>query len=487
VTTSAMLPILRRVRSLSLSARGFGSSRLLSAGQGRTASDGGGEGESIISIDRSGLFQPPPPTPSGGFIPASTPLGLELETLITMRGPISVAEYMKQALCHPSHGYYMRKDVFGKAGDFTTAPEISQMFGELIGVWCVSLWEQMGRPAKVRLVEVGPGRGTLMNDLLRAASSFPAFRSALSVHLVDVSPALRAIQEETLAAHTTASPVLGAGAPLPLSVAWHGDLTEVPADAPLLLVAQELFDALPVHQFEYTEDAGWCERLVDVDESAGGLRFVLSRGATPASWAFLQSKDGRGDRGLIAPATAETTEAEVHRIEMADAAPGDRVEVCPAGLALTEDIAHRIATSGGGALFIDYGYNHASGDSVRAIKDHEFVNMLTDPGMADLSADVDFSSLARVGDATKGVVAHTALGQGEFLTNMGIQQRLAALLQQDSMDDDTAEALFESYERLVEEDQMGTVYKAMALTHESIPVPAGFPLPSSAKSDGSAA
>ncbi len=194
-----------------------------------------------------------------------TPLARHLRNQIAMHGPLTVAAFMATAMGHPEHGYYTTRDPLGLAGDFVTAPEVSQMFGELIGLWCVSGWRQMGCPATVRLVEMGPGRGTLMADALRAMAGVAACRKAVEVHLVETSPALRALQEEALA---------GVGA------AWHEALAGVP-EGPLLLVTNELYDVLPIHQFVRTL-AGWRERLVDAEPGSEGFRFVLAAGPTPA-------------------------------------------------------------------------------------------------------------------------------------------------------------------------------------------------------------
>jgi NADH dehydrogenase [ubiquinone] 1 alpha subcomplex assembly factor 7 len=203
-------------------------------------------------------------------------------------GPLPVADFMSEVLTHPTLGYYMTRDVFGTRGDFVTSPEVSQVFGELCAVWAACLWEQMGRPPRVLLVELGPGRGTLMADLLRGAAALHGFAAALEVHLVEVSPALRRLQAAALGCGAAAGAVGAGRTPAGTAVRWHGALATVPEGPPLLLFAHEFFDALPVHQFQRTP-RGWCERLVDVgvpesaDAPPPALRFVLSRGATPAA------------------------------------------------------------------------------------------------------------------------------------------------------------------------------------------------------------
>ena len=254
-------------------------------------------------------------------------LAEHLHALIRSEGPITVARYMAEALGHPQHGYYATRDPFGAAGDFITAPEISQMFGELIGLWCAEMWRRMGRPRPVRLVEFGPGRGTLMADALRAVGqAMPDFRAALEVHLIETSPALRARQTGLLA-ETEAS--------------WHDAWDEVP-EGPVLAIANEFVDALPVHQL-VRQDGGWRERLVGLDPAGAGLRFELSAAESPAV-AFLPG-------ALAAPA---------------DALPdGSVVEVRPAADALARALGARIAALGGGALIVDYGHGaSAAGDTL---------------------------------------------------------------------------------------------------------------------------
>jgi NADH dehydrogenase [ubiquinone] 1 alpha subcomplex assembly factor 7 len=221
-----------------------------------------------------------------------TPLETHLRSVIRFRGgPLPVADFMSEVLTHPTLGYYMTRDVFGTRGDFVTSPEVSQLFGEMCGVWAACMWEAMGRPSRVLLTELGPGRGTLMADLLRGVGSLPGLREALEVHLVEVSPALRRMQASALGCGAAAG-ATGAGTTASgVRVRWHTALATVPA-GPLILLAHEFFDALPVHQFQRTP-RGWCERLVDVGTTPPPgappgtppppLRFVLSRGPTPAS------------------------------------------------------------------------------------------------------------------------------------------------------------------------------------------------------------
>jgi NADH dehydrogenase [ubiquinone] 1 alpha subcomplex assembly factor 7 len=313
-----------------------------------------------------------------------TPLAAELRRIIAHEGPISVAQFMSLASMHPAFGYYASRDPFGARGDFITAPEISQMFGELIGAWAAAVWQGMGAPARVNLVELGPGRGTLMADALRAAATVPAFRAALDVHLVERSAILRRKQQDMLS---------GGG----LQVAWHADFSEVP-DGPLIVIANEFFDALPVHQAVKAPD-GWHERMVGLDQ-AGELAFALHPDPV------------RGLDALLPP----------------------RIRAAPLG-ALFEwrsdrivgEIAARAVRDGGAALVIDYGHTESGvGDTLQAVSAHAYAAPLTNPGEADLTAHVDFAALARTAERANARV-HGPLAQGEFLRRLGIAERAAAL------------------------------------------------------------
>jgi NADH dehydrogenase [ubiquinone] 1 alpha subcomplex assembly factor 7 len=358
-----------------------------------------------------------------------TPLARQLRSRIEIGGPLTVAEFMAAALGHPRHGYYMSGDPFGHDGDFLTAPELSQMFGELIGLWCVAGWEQMGRPNHALLVELGPGRGTLMSDALRAMAATPGCRDALDVHLVETSPGLGAAQRRKLA---------------DANVTWHAELQSVP-EGPLLLVTNELFDALPIHQFVRMPGA-WRERLVDVDPASDGFRFVLARGQTPA--------------------TALIPE------EASEAPPGSVAEVSAAAISLAHEIGRRIAASGGMALIIDYGTARgAVGDTLQAVRRHSRHEVLDAPGTADLSAQVDFAMIARVtGEA--GARPFGPVTQGEFLRALGIEIRAATLRRNATPAQRTA--IDAALERLVDPARMGALFKALAIAPAGSPAPVGF-------------
>ncbi|HEY7688620.1 MAG TPA: SAM-dependent methyltransferase [Dongiaceae bacterium] len=359
-----------------------------------------------------------------------TPLGEILARRIRLAGPMTIAEFMAEAVNHPQHGYYKQGDVFGPAGDFITSPEISQMFGELIGAWCADCWEKMGSPRRVVLVEIGPGRGTLMADLLRGTRKAPGFHEAIELHLVETSPALRDLQKASIA---KAAPAMHAR--------WHDAFDDVP-EAPLLQVSNEFFDALPVHQFEQ-RGGRWQERMVTLGDD-GGFAYAL-RAPGPAF-------------ALAAPPVP--------------APEGTVLEVCPAAIAVTGAIAQRLVAFGGAALNFDYAIGEGGiGDSVQAVRRHGKHSVLDDPGLADLSAHVDFGAIARAAREA-GAVVHGPVPQGELLERLGIHQRARALQQRAT--GQQAADLAAAVERLLDLQQMGTLFKALAFTAPNLPVPAGF-------------
>ena len=422
---------------------------------------GGGSsgGDDDVKVDRSGLgtagYAPPKPP--------ATPLGRELESQIRARGPVSVHEYVKQCLLHPTHGYYARKGAvhnFGAGGDFVTAPELSQLFGELIGVWFVSEWQRLGKPSEIRIVEVGPGRGTLCADILRATATWPPFRDALTdVHLVEPSLTLRVEQRRTLQARpsntSTSKPeetksvdwVVEGHEGRDARVSWHSSLEDVPRGVPTLFIGQEVLDAFPPYQFVKTGE-GWREKLVDLDDS-GGFRFVLAPQPTPAS------------RALAPHIVTEDGE--------------DTVEVAPGALALCRAISERIAADRGAALFVDYGFDGASpGDTLRGFRRHEQVHPLAEPGLVDLTVDADFGACARHGASVDGARVFGSTTQGEWLQRMGIVARLEALLALEDITERQVDQLITACERLVDPAQMGERYRVLAVVDEGEGVPAGF-------------
>jgi NADH dehydrogenase [ubiquinone] 1 alpha subcomplex assembly factor 7 len=373
---------------------------------------------------------PDEPAPLGRVAPPGevTPLLDELRLLIEAEGPIGVDRYMQLCLGHPRHGYYITRDPFGAASDFVTAPEVSQMFGELIGLWCVETWQRLGSPRPFHLVELGPGRGTLMADALRAARLVPSFGAAARVHLVETSPVLRSRQREALAA---------SGA----TVRWHDDFAGLPTDAPMLVVANEFFDALPVRQFQKAAD-GWHERLVGI------------------------GPDGRLALGLAAQAVAGVSPGSASGV-------GDVLEVADIGAQVMRDLAGRLAGQGGAALVIDYGHvRGGTGDTLQAVRRHAFVDVLDAPGEADLTVHVDFEALA--GQAARaGALVFPPMEQGSFLTALGIEARAATLARAGAADVDAALA------RLVgrEPPGMGALFKVLAIAGPSCPTLAVFGAP----------
>jgi NADH dehydrogenase [ubiquinone] 1 alpha subcomplex assembly factor 7 len=353
-------------------------------------------------------------------------LGDEIRALIGQDGPISLERYMSLALTHPTHGYYMKRDPFGAEGDFTTAPEISQMFGELLGLWGAEVWAAMGSPDPLRLIEFGPGRGTLMSDALRAARVAPEFRAALDVCLVETSPILAAIQHDTL---------LTAGAP----VSWAIRLDEAP-EGPAIMIANEFLDALPIRQY-IRGPRGWCERQVGLDR-AGNLVFGLA----PEPERFI---------------TVQAQEGEV-------------IEVSAIGHQLMFALGARLARQGGAALFIDYGHTATGfGDTLQALRAHHKVDPLTEPGEADITAHVDFAAMARSARAA-GAAVYGPIGQGDFLKALGLDQRAQALTSRAGASQ--AADIEAAQVRLTGKGQgeMGALFKVMAVANRQLPVPPGF-------------
>ncbi len=363
-------------------------------------------------------------------------LGERLREMIASDGPMPVEQFMMLALSHPTLGYYATRDPLGAAGDFTTSPEISQMFGELLGLWAAETWMQMGSPPCVHLVELGPGRGTLMADALRAARVCPPFLDTLQVHLVETSPVLIERQRATLA---------DAGA----SPEWHADIDTLPP-GPAIFLANEFFDALPVRQFVRTEQ-GWCERLVGLD-----AEHRLTFGISPA------------------PEPQLATPAPV----------GAMLEIGAIAYRTTIKIASRIRREGGAALFIDYGHTRSGfGETLQAMSRHRRVDPLAEPGEADLTTHVDFDALKRAARATGAHVAGP-ITQAQLLKSLGIDQRAGSLKRNASPQQ--AQDIDAALQRLTSTDPepglgerpapgMGELFKAMAILHPQLEGSPGFP------------
>jgi NADH dehydrogenase [ubiquinone] 1 alpha subcomplex assembly factor 7 len=358
-------------------------------------------------------------------------LGDQIKQSLASGGAITVERFMELALADPQYGYYMTRDPLGTEGDFTTAPEISQMFGELIGLWAAEVWTSMGRPNPVRVIELGPGRGTLMSDALRAARVVPEFRAALDVTLIETSPPLAQMQYDAL---------LTAGAP----IAWRGNFAEAP-EGPAIILANEFLDALPVRQYE-RRGGQWRERVVRLDRSG---EFVFDLADKPEPYLNTEA-----DEGAV-------------------------IEVGAVAHHFMFDMATRLAKQGGAALFLDYGHAISGfGDTLQALRAHTPVSPLFEPGECDITAHVDFAAMARSARAA-GATVHGPIDQGDFLRALGIDVRARALGERSP---DRASEIDAARRRLVGkgENEMGALFKAMAVANRAIPAPPGFQ-PSPAK------
>mgnify|MGYP006277947451 CR=1 FL=1 len=352
-----------------------------------------------------------------------------LKESIAHDGPMALDTFMAVCLSHSRHGYYMTRDPFGVKGDFVTAPEISQMFGELLGLWAAETWMMLGAPEKIRLIELGPGRGTLMADALRAARISNEFSSALEVHLVETSPVLREVQERTLAQ-------------VNVPVSWHKSLDDVP-EGPAIILANEFFDCLPVRH--YVKASGqWHQRLVGLDAQG-----ELSFGLAPDAETLLTM----------------------------DAPDGAVLELSPASQLMMTHVAARIAKGQAAALIIDYGHGETGyGETLQALRAHQSVAPLECPGEADLTAHVDFAALTRAAQAA-GADVFGPVSQGELLMRLGITQRADALKKRAS--EEQAQAIDLALARLVTErvgsaPGMGKLFKAIAVAPRGAPVLPGF-------------
>lgn len=356
-------------------------------------------------------------------------LGERIARLIQSQGPLSIAQFMTLALHDPQDGYYATRDPLGRTGDFITAPEVSQMFGELLGLWIVQCWRDQDCSKQARLVELGPGRGTLMADALRTiARVAPAFLAAIEIVLIEASPALRQIQSETLSKFA--------------GVRWLSQFDDSLAGRPLFLLANEFFDALLVRQYVKTE-RGWCERMVILDES-GALSFALA----PVPMAGMIVPEARGE-----------------------AEDGAVYEISPPAIAIAEEVAQIVSARGGAALIVDYGHDGSGfGDTLQAVKGHKYAGLLDAPGEADLSAHVDFAALSAAA-LRGGAKPYGPVAQGVLLEKLGLRQRAEQLSSANPLD---AAAMASAVERLIGGREMGTLFKALAILPERAPPPPGF-------------
>ena len=353
----------------------------------------------------------------------------KLKQRINTEGPLSIAQYMEACLGDPDHGYYTTRDPFGARGDFITAPEISQIFGELIGLWCVVTWRAMGKPGPVNLIELGPGRGTLMADALRAAKLDPDFLNAAQLHLVETSPVLREQQRKRLEN-------------VKLSPQWHSELSGVPEGA-TLVIANEFLDALPIRQFQKCE-GDWYERCVGVSET-GALEFC--RGPSRIEKQEIIPEDLREG-----------------------ANDSDIAEIRPAADSLIQTLSLRGLDHALAALFIDYGHSaSALGDTFQAVKAHDFTDPLATPGEADITTHVDFEHLAATA-AANGLSVHGPLSQAQFLSGLGLKERCEQLMAH-APSQEVARQITSGVQRLTDRAQMGELFQVIALTSEGVAPP----------------
>lgn len=386
----------------------------------------------------------------------TTPLLDVIKKQIARNGPMDTGTYLGLVLGHPKYGYYMRRDPFGTMGDFITAPEVSQMFGEVIGAWAADTWMKLGSPDSFVLIEGGPGRGTLMADMMRATKKIPGFHEAAEIHLLETSTVLRRIQ---------------AGALKGYKVKWHDTLATIPADRKVIFISNELLDALPVRQFEKTE-SGWMERVVILAKDskprhAAQGTVELMRAVMPNLYAPRAEEESGLEFTLVPFAGGMAVPPELE-----DAKAGSIFEFSAARVSLMANVAAMIKAQGGAALWIDYGHIKSKvGDTFRAIYRHNYVHPLTFVGDADLSFHVDFAAMAKVAQEG-GVRVHGPVTQGEFLKAIGIGQRAQALKANAS--EQRAKDIEKALQRLCDSDQMGEVFKVMGLSYGTTEAPSGF-------------
>jgi len=349
-----------------------------------------------------------------------SPLQSEIRKLIKSSGPMPVWRYMELCLTHPQHGYYVSRDPLGREGDFTTAPEVSQMFGELLGLWAASVWKAMGSPSLLRLVELGPGRGTMMADALRALRVLPPLYQMLNVHLVEINPVLRDKQKATLSAAR--------------NIAWHDNIDEVP-EGPAIIFANEYFDVLPIHQAVRQEN-GWHERVIVLDDD-GKFSFAAAPDPLPRFEVLLPPLLRAAPIGAV---FEWRPDAEIMKI------------------------ARRVRDQNGAALIIDYGHVRSdAGDTFQAIARHSFTDPLQAPGQADVTAHVDFQALAHAAEDI-GARVHGPVAQGEFLKRLGIETRAVTLMAKASHE--VSEDISNALKRLVEGGRggMGAMFKVLGIS-----------------------
>ena len=352
-----------------------------------------------------------------------SPLETLIRKQITANGPMPVSRYMQICLTHPEYGYYLKRDPLGRDGDFITAPEVSQMFGELVGLWAASVWNAMGMPQEVKFIELGPGRGTMMADALRAVRILPAFHDAITVHLVEASERLRDKQREKLADAAY--------------VEWYDRIEDIP-EGPAIILANEFFDALPIHQ-AVKQEAGWHERVIEIDDDI--LAYGIAKDPMPRFEVLLPPLVRAAPNGAI-------------------------FEWRPDNEIMT--IARRLRDQGGAALIMDYGHLRSdAGDTFQAVARHNYTNPLRNAGLADLTAHVDFQALARAAEDV-GARAHGPVEQGVFLKSLGIETRAQALMK--NATEDGQKLITAGLARLTgpSPEGMGSLFKVLGISHPAI-------------------
>jgi len=456
-------------------------------GQHERCSYSNGKAIGTVAVDRSTLVNKTYSPITIGKREPETPLTKHLKTKIKGAGPISVATFMQEALLNPKFGYYytggltnqqkdsenVEQEIIGNRGDFVTSPEISSMFSELIGVWCLETWNRLDRPKNIQIIELGPGKGTLMHDLLSSIHVMNKKHSPLvkqfldskiTIHMVEASPQLKQVQQNTLRISSDNTlPNIGEDIVISycdIPIMWHETFAKVPdtsqeADSAVFFIAHEFFDALPVFQFEYT-DRGWCEVLVDVNDDEDSdrpehFKFVLAPSST-----FANLLTGLSN-----------VEAKI----------GNKLEISPVAMGIMENIGLKLSKQKGAALIIDYGNDESMGFTLQGIKRHTFTNSpLELPGQVDLSVFIDFSCLKNAVKkfAHSGVATWGPQNQNHFLYQMGIDVRLMQILRNPEIDDEMQKRIVGAYERLIDKDGMGSQYKVLCVSSPASICPAGF-------------
>lgn len=362
-----------------------------------------------------------------------TPLEEIIKQQIRDKGPMNLGTYMGLCLGHPTHGYYMTRDPFGTKGDFTTAPEMSQIFGELIGAWIADSWVKMGMPEKCILLECGPGRGTLMADAMRATKNVDGFHNSVQMHLLEMSPVLKKIQAETLAQY---------------GATWHNDLSTLPTDIPVIVIGNEFLDALPSRQLTWHE-TGWIEKVINLDVND-----------------TLRLHDIEADEEVVEALTPFLIPPNI----------GDQVEVSLEQQCFLTELMDVVLKQSGIVLFIDYGFVHnVAGDTIQAVKNHRYCGLLETPGEADITAHVNFAEISQIA-MKKNMTVHGPVSQGDYLKRLGISIR-EGLLKKNATELQRRD-LEAAVKRLVGEDaknnEMGALFKVIAFSPRSDIILAGF-------------